>query len=234
MTLHPAPNALPDRAGDQTFRQESARYALLRRIAPALRHHMAGHLQPVGMISAILDRRLQAAAPDLVALRESSKSVSTLARATATSCIDLLSWIAPRENAVLSVQAGVEECVGMLATDLAFRGFSVVNQIAPSGMDLPSLALRSVFTAALIALTDSAPAPASVLLSSEPGPGHTLVRITLASEAGAVLADSALSYRKLGWDDVYALAAAERVILRHDADQAEMRFDAAPPAPAPA
>ncbi len=207
--------------------EEAARYALLRRVAPALRHHLAGTLQPIGMVAAIMDRRLQAAQPDLTVIRDSSKSLSTLTRSAASTSMGLMTWLAPKENVAGPFHASVEECVGMLNTDLAFRGFSVSNTITSSDMATSVFALRSVFTAALIALTDAALTPASIVISSEAAGGQIRVVISVSSESGAVAAEDPQSYRKLGWDDVQALATAEQVGLSHEAGRAEMHFTAA-------
>ncbi|WP_395056612.1 hypothetical protein [Polaromonas sp.] len=225
--LHQAPAAAPAHTREETLSVEAARYALLRRVAPALRHHLAGTLQPIGMVAAIMDRRLQAAQPDLTAIRESSKSISTLTRSAAGASMGLLTWLAPKENSVGPLHASVEECVGMLATELAFRGFSVSNTIASSDMATSVFALRSVFTAALIALTDAALTPSSIVISSEAVDGQLRVVISVSSEPGAVAAEEPQSYRKLGWDDVQALATAEQVGLSHAAGRVDMQFTAA-------
>ena len=44
-------------------RADAARYALLRRLAPSIRHHLVVNLQPIGMIYEVLDRRLRAPRP---------------------------------------------------------------------------------------------------------------------------------------------------------------------------
>jgi hypothetical protein len=207
--------------------EEAARYALLRRVAPALRHHLAGTLQPIGMVAAIMDRRLQAAQPDLTVIRDSSKSISTLTRSAASASMALLTWLAPKENSVGPLHTSVEECVGMLTTDLAFRGFSVSNTIEASDIATSVYALRSVFTAALIALTDAALTPARIVISSDAADGQIRVVISVSSEPGAVATDDPQSYRKLSWDDVQALATADQVGLIHEAGRAEMHFTAA-------
>ena len=48
---------------------EAARYAVLRRLAPSLRHHMVRPLQPIGLIYGVLNHKLSADAPDLQAVR---------------------------------------------------------------------------------------------------------------------------------------------------------------------
>lgn len=225
MTPPNTPSSTPaSHPGQELLREEAARYALLRRIAPAIRHHMAGTLQPIGMISAILERRLQASAPDLAVLRDNSKSISTLSRSAASGCMNLITWVVPKENGVIPLEAGVEEALGMLATDLAFRGFTVANQVNAPEVNTSVFALRTVFTACLIALTDAAHAPATVVLSSEPADGQTRVRITISRDNGEAAPDEARTYRALGWDDVQALAAAEKVSISYSADHADMLF----------
>lgn len=206
------------------LREEAARYALLRRIAPAIRHHMAGTLQPIGMISAIMERRLQAPSPDLVVLRDNNKSISTLSRSAASACMNLITWVVPKENGVIALEAGIEEALGMLSTDLAFRGFTVTSNISAPEVSTAVFALRTVFTACLIALTDAARAPASVVLSSETADGQTRVSITITRGEGAEPAPEAPTYRALGWDDVQALAAAEQVSIRYSANHVDMLF----------
>jgi hypothetical protein len=226
MTATTAPETSALASPEDMLREESARYALLRRIAPTLRHHLAGAMQPIGMVSAIMERRLQAAQPDLAVLRDNSKSISTLSRSAASASMNLITWVAPKENGAVSIHEGVEECVGMLSTDLAFRGFTVANSIAPSDVATSVFALRSVFTAALIALTDTAPTPATITISADAGE-KTRVVIGIRSEPGALAADDPRAYRKLAWADVQALAGAEQVGLKHAADRVEMLFTAA-------
>lgn len=201
---------------------EAARYALLRRIAPAIRHHMAGTLQPIGMISAILERRLQAATPDMAVLRENCKSISALSRTAAGASLNLISWVAPRENGIVLLEAGVEECLGMLSTDLAFRGFTVANRVTAADVHVSQSALRTVFTASLIALTDAAPAPASVLVTSELTGDTARLCISVTPEDGASAAQEPRSYRNLGWDDATALAGAEQVSISQGASRVEL------------
>ena len=211
--------------GHDVLREEAARYALLRRIAPAMRHHLAGSMQPISMIAAILERRLQAPAPDLTVLRDNGKSISTLARSAASAAMNLITWVAPRENGVMPLAAGIDECLGMLSTDLAFRGFNVTNKVSAPELNVCVFSLRTVFTASLIALTDAALAPASIVISSEPAGEQTRVCIKVTSEDGAAPPEQAGSFRQLSWEDVQALAAAEQVSVRHSASHADMHFN---------
>src|SRR6187402_581347 len=76
---------------------EAARYALLRRLAPSMRHHLVVNLQPIGMIYEVMDRRLRAPEPDLANLQDSAGKINTFAKAALASCIDVVGWVAPDE-----------------------------------------------------------------------------------------------------------------------------------------
>ena len=62
----PSPGFVADRLA------EAARYTLLRRLAPSMRHHLVVNLQPIGMIYEVMDRRLKAPQPALAEVHESA------------------------------------------------------------------------------------------------------------------------------------------------------------------
>ena len=209
---------------------EAARYALMRRLMPAIRHHMAGALQPIGMMSAMLERRIATATPDMVQLGKNTQSLNALAREAATTSLNLMAWLAPKDNDLMAVHSAVEESFGMVATELSFRGFSVVNETADASVKLPKGVLRSVFTASLIALTDTAKCAANVVVSSSQELGSTRLTISIV-KPGVVkpvtLQNSMPGYRALQWADVQALADAEGVQLHLGPDSVHIVY--APP-----
>ncbi len=176
------------------------------------------------MIAAILERRLQTPNPDMQVLQDNCKSISTLSRTAAGASMNLISWVAPRDRGLALLDAGVEECLGMLSTDLAFRGFNVANRVGGSDAHVSQVGLRTVFTACLIALTDAAPAPGGVLVTSEIAGDTASVCISITPDEEASAAQEPRSYRNLGWDDVHALASAEQITVSHSANRVEMRF----------
>lgn len=204
---------------------ESARYALLRRLAPALRHNMAGSLQPVSMIAAMLEKRLLAPAPDLAAIAKNSHAIGTLSREAAAACMDLMTWLAPKEQALVAVGTGVADSVSLLVTELSFRGFSVRNETGEVPGQVLRSALRNVFMAGLVALTDAAKAPAEVLLTAHiDGEDMVLAISLLATEGETMSTGSSPAYRNLHWSDVQALADAEAVGLEYSPGRLELRF----------
>jgi hypothetical protein len=212
---------------------EAARYALMRRLLPAIRHNLAGSLQPVGMMSAMLERRIGSAMPDMAQLAKNSQALTTLSREAAATSLNLMTWLAPRDNEPVAVDSAVDESLGLMGTELSFRGFALDNQAAGSPAKLPKGMLRSVFTASLIALTDSVEQPASVVVTVEGEAPDIRLRIALQLAGPSETASSGNRlpvYRSLKWDDVQAIADAEGVVVDHAADFVQLRHSGMSPA----
>jgi hypothetical protein len=198
-------------------RAEAARYALLRRLAPSMRHHLVVNLQPIGMIYEVLDRRLRVAQPDLASIRDSAQKINGFAKAALGSCLDVVTWLAPEAKATTGAEDGVRECVGLLATSLGFRGYAIRNEVVAVQGEVSRAAMRNVLTAALIHVTDRNQPPADLVLKANAEPGGLRLELSLrASEGGQGFASEA-GYRQLEWSDVQALAEAESVHIEGDA-----------------
>lgn len=217
LSSEPRPLRVAD-ATEAEWREEAARYALLRRLTPTLRHHLVGEFQPIGMIAAMVDRRLQAEQPNLASLRDNSASLGKLSRDAAHNCMNIMTWIAPRGTGTVGLSEGLQECLGLLTTELRFKGLVIVNEVQGArldglaSLDVPLTALRSVLPAALLALGDETEGAADLHVSAEPSTGGT-VQITLRREPAARPAEKGgpTEYRALTWRDVEALADAESV-----------------------
>lgn len=212
---------------DSSIQAEAARYALLRRLAPSIRHHLVGEFQPIGMIATMLDRRLQSDAPNLNHLRENSTALGKMSRTAANTCLNLMSWLVPKNGAVTPLDSGVLDCLSLLTTEFRFRGFVIVNEIAEMPVPIKLMALRSVFPAALLALSDQQPSPADVVLSASLVEGGVMVSIQRRAAERSADNDPNTDYRALTWPDVAALAQAESVGFTPSADAVQLRFQEA-------
>jgi hypothetical protein len=212
-----------------TLHEEAARYALLRRVAPTLRHHMAGEFQPLGMMAALLERRVQK--NELTDVQEQCAGLGQMSRQAAAHCMDLMNWVAPRGPHELALEDGLGQCVHLLATSLRFRGFALVHDSSDVRTQVAGPALRSVLPAALLYLSDSSPGPAQLSLKAmQHATQQVQVRITLTptertSEPDQT-ADQTADYRALQWADVCALARAEAVELQRWPDGLTLYFAA--------
>lgn len=193
---------------------EAARYAVLRRMGSAIRHQIAGALQPVTMVASLVERRLQAPTPNMDALRRNGSEMTTLARSASSDCVALMGWVAPHAGELVPVGKGIEECVHLLATELSFRGFSVVDGAHGVSASVARSNVRTMVPACLMALTDASAVPAQLRIAAQADGGAVRVSMTLtpSTEAGASV-QRAKAYRPLAWSDVHALAQAEGVRL---------------------
>ena len=198
---------------------EAARYALLRRLAPSIRHHLVVNLQPIGMVYEVMERRLRAPQPNLDDVHESAQKINGFARAALNSCLDVVSWLAPDGEAVSTPTDGVRECLSLLATSLTFRGYSVRNEVSAMAGEVSRSAMRNVLTAAIIHITDETSPPADLVLSAEGSPGALVLALGVRPTAGEQGFATEAGYRALRWADLEALAAAESVELVRDGNQ---------------
>jgi hypothetical protein len=210
--FEPASQALPSASI-----AESARYALLRRLAPSMRHHLVVNLQPIGMIYEVMDRRLRAPEPNLSDVHESANKINGFARAALNSCLDVVTWLAPEEDKVTTVADGVRECLGLVATSLTFRGYALRNEAAVVAGPIPRAAIRNVLTGALLHLTDHNQPPTDIVIATESqGDEAVVVTLTLKPTDGDQGFAGETTYRRIEWEDVEALAAAESVALTRE------------------
>lgn len=207
---------------------EAARYALTRRLVPVLRHHMVVHLQPIGMIYEVLDRKLGAGDPDLGAIREGLGKINNLARAAVNSCLDVVTWLAPDTAAAIPLSDGVTECLEMLSGNFRFRGFTICNEIGNAPLPVPQAALREVLTSALIAATDGATAPVEVVLSARLSTDKAVVTIQTRPGEGTGF-NTDMAYRAMVWSDVQVLARAHEIELTREGPLTTLTFVPRPP-----
>ena len=189
--------------GPQTL-AEAARFAVLSRVAPMLRHDMAGALQPLGMVAMVMQRRMQAPEPDLPAVAKNAASITSLTKEAAAGCIDAISWLAPREDPPVSLRRGVEDVLKVLLVELSGCGLEAVNDVPENAASAPQGYFRTVLAAALLAFCDE-----------DTGGGHLHVG-THAGQAGLVLrlvaAETSVETagtrpRCIEWRDVQAITA---------------------------
>jgi hypothetical protein len=141
-------------------------------------------------------------------------------------CLDVAAWIEPGEDEGIKLREGVGECLGLLAGNFNFRGFSINNDVPDVDFEVSREALRNLLSACLITLTDASVAPAAVLVSAEVSAGVAV--LTVRCDPGENSAEAtppfAVAYREIDWSDVQALAVAESVELFRTADQIVMRI----------
>ena len=209
------------------LRVEAARYAVLRRLAPALRHHLVRPLQPMTLIYSVMHHKLSAVTPDIKALQTQADKINELAQAALVQCIDISSWMAPEPGIFVELQAGVMECVGLVATTLHFRGFHLVNEVGDETRPVRQDSLRMLLIAALFEITDALNEPATVTMWSTCHANELVLSLQVNSHDQGSIENYDDGCRKMVWSDVQALAASEGVGLTREHGSVTLRFPTA-------
>jgi len=208
-------------------RVEAARYALLRRLAFAMRHHMVVHLQPIGMITEVMERRLRLPDPDLGQVHESMAKINGFSRAAVQSCLDVVTWLAPEDGVAVALDAGVQESVAMLRSNFNFRGFTIKDEVGAVPIEVSRASLRNVLPAVLVALTDHASSPADVVVAASGAAGRAVLTVSVIPTDGSKGFAGDSPYRLLEWQEVQALAQAEGAALERDGQQVRITLTSA-------
>jgi hypothetical protein len=195
---------------------EAARYALLRRLAPAMRHNLVAPLQPIGMVYEIMQRRMRAPEPNLADIQEGANKINSFARTALDSCLDVITWMAPEQVTRTTAADGLAECLSLVQTSFAFRGFSLHDELGEVGGEVSRAAFRNVVTGALVFLSDDQPPPAQLTITGEAAQGFLAITVAAGRGAGEEGFATAPTYRPLVWSDVEALAASESSQVERD------------------
>lgn len=190
---------------------EAARYALIRRLAPSMRHHLVVNLQPIGMIYEVMERRLRAPTPDLAHVQDSAGKINGFAKAALGSCLDVVGWLAPDDTATTTLDEVVRECAALLATSLSFRGYALRNEVSGLPGRIRRSGARTLLSATLIHCTDHLPAPAELVITGDAGGSGAQLTIAMRPTTGEHVFSSEPNYRKLEWGDLHALALADGI-----------------------
>jgi hypothetical protein len=204
---------------------EAARYGVLRRLGPALKHDMVVNLQAIAMMAEVMNARMDRGSPDPAEFHSTVAKLNRLARDAVANCLKVAAWIEPGEDESVKLCDGINECIGLLASNFNFRGFLVETECVDTNLQVSRVVLRNLLIAALITLTDAAGGPCRVEVKGEVDGqvGQITVRISPRDDDYEGLPYEP-GYRHLDWSDVQALALAEGVDLVRGDDEVQIRM----------
>jgi hypothetical protein len=206
------------------MRVEAARYALLRRLSFAMRHQLVMHLQPIGMVTEVMERRLRATMPDLAQVHDGMTKINNFSKAAVHACLDVITWLAPEPGATMPLQEGVQECMDLLRSNFSFRGFTVRSEVQAAPQAVGKSALRMLLPGVLIALSDDTPAPATMTLLASGDSEVVRLEVRVERTEGDAGPMGELPYRPMKWSEIEALARAEDVGLERSDAGAVLNF----------
>lgn len=204
---------------------EAARYALLRRLGPAIRHRVVGKLHPIGLIAEALEWQMQDPALEASRLAESIGKINGLSRTAMLSFTSQITWLVREERALTTLAEGIDECLSLLHTDFELRGFAIRNEVPSPGPRVSLNAIRNVLAGALIAISDAAPGPAKLTLTAEILDRQVMLSVLIQPTDESIDLEGTEAYRRLEWSDVEALAEAESVAISRRGERVDMRYN---------
>jgi hypothetical protein len=199
-----AMDATPQR---QRSLARAAQHDILRRLTPPLRHDMVVHLQSLGMMAEALSARMERGAVASDDLGGSVSKLNRLSRQAVARCLEVCTWMEPAEDDNARLAEGVAEVVRLLSTSLNFRGFDLRTDFGEGEFEVSRSALRYLLAAAILALTDAAPAPGVVSVRTEQSSSHGVIAVEYHPQPeGTFTQLHEAGEAPLSWLEVQALA----------------------------
>lgn len=222
--------AAPASADASPQRQRSlaraAQHDILRRLAPPLRHDMVVHLQSLGMMAEAMSARMERGAVTGNELAGSVGKLNRLSRQAVARCLEVCTWMEPGEDDTTCLRDGVTEVVRLLSTSLNFRGFDLRCEPGDGEFAVTRSTLRFLLAAAILILTDAAPAPGQVAVRTEQSSTHGVIAVEYQPEpveAGFTQLHES-GDAPLSWVEVQALAAQDGVELLRKGETIMLRL----------
>lgn len=209
---------------------EAARYGVLRRLAPALKHDMVVNLQAISMMAEVMSAKLERAGPGYTDIQSNISKLNRLARDAVANCLKVAAWIEPGEDQGIGLREGIEDCLSLLASNFNFRSFQVVTEVQENDFQVWRVTLRHLLVSSLIVLTDAATTACKVVIKADVVGGMAEISVVvtpLPTDVETMVFEP--GYRHLEWADVQALATAEMVELSREAHRVVMRLPRAVP-----
>jgi hypothetical protein len=201
---------------------EGARYGVLRRLAPSLKHDMVVNLQAISMMAEVLGVRLERTPNIPAEFQDNIAKLNRLAREAVRNCIKVATWIEPGEDEAVRLTDGIDECVALLANNFSFRGFTLDKELADTDFRVWRAPLRCLLAGSLICLTDAALVPSEIRIRSAILNGMAELSIHVVPHPGLEAQPFEPAYRTLDWADVQSLADAEGITLVRGPDHLAM------------
>lgn len=189
---------------------EAARYAVLQRLGPALKHDLVVNLQAVAMMAEVVGARLDKGPPVPADLPQQVGRIHRMAREAVANSLKVAAWLTPpAADEGIGLREGIEECLSLVRSNFGFRGFSLRAQLEfdEAGLEVSHAPLRLLLLAGLIRLSDEADEAAELRVRAQVASGAATLTLERLAAPGAVASGGeGLGYRRLTDADVQALA----------------------------
>ena len=186
-------------------RVDAIRYAVLRKLAPGLRHALMGELQAIQLSAEFAARMLRAGA-DLAEVRDNVGHIPDQCAAAVKTGRSVIEWLMPEEGAAASVGEAVGQCLKLAGDDWFLRGIEVAIDLPDVDIQVPKAVLQELVVTALLVLTDMCDQPADLHVAVRTVDDHCDVVLQVRAAERSAAFSTLSQYRKLVWADLKLLA----------------------------
>ncbi len=230
-TRQPAADAIVDAASGKQWseRVDAVRYAVLRKLAPGLRHALMGELQAI-QLSAEFAVRMLRAGSNLAEVRDNVSHIPEQCTAVVKTGRSVIEWLAPEEGTTASLSEGVNQCLKLAGEDWFLQNIEATTNLPQLDVQVPKAALQELMVTALLVLTDMYDQPIDLDIAARLVEDHVDVALRACVAKRVASIPPIRSYRKLVWADLELLAKVYGVPCICDGGTASLQFQRLRPA----
>lgn len=203
------------------------RFALLRRLAPGMRHRLMGELQAL-QFSVELAGRLLDTGSDGTKLEQTVRQLAPQSRAAAAAAASLIEWLRDDERATTNLEDALPQCLHVAGDDWRLRGIEGSVDVRTDGAHVARTALRELVVTSLLALTDARAGALDVRVVAERAGDEIVIHVRATTVERPSPLPELVRTAKIVCADVNALAVAHGVACACAREEVTLRLPALP------
>ena len=189
---------------------DAIRYAVLRRLAPGMRHGLMGELQAIQFMAELAARQHDERGDGTRTL-DGLRQVIAQTRSTVASCRSIIEWLRPEPGMTTPLGVGVAQCLKVVGDDWPLRGVEATSELSNPDTLVDTSALRELLATSLMALTDMHPGPLDIDVRGDANAADIELTVHGRAAPRRSTLQPFADERKLTWADVQMLARAHGV-----------------------
>ena len=183
---------------------DAIRYAVLRKLASAIRHSLMGDLQTIQFSSELAARMIDSGAGG-PKLDECIKMLPDQTRAAVASCRAMIEWLRPDDKAATTVDETLRQCLKVAGDDWTLRGIEASTDVRSGGVLVSKPVLREMLVTSLLTLADTHPGPIDIAIVAEANGDRVDVSLSARQAGRKTQFPPMMLYRAFTYDDVMTI-----------------------------
>jgi hypothetical protein len=183
---------------------DAIRYAVLRKLASAIRHSLMGDLQTIQFSSELAARMIDSGAGG-PKLDECIKMLPDQTRAAVASCRAMIEWLRPDDKAATTIDETLRQCLKVAGDDWTLRGIEASTDVRSGGVLVSKPVLREMLVTSLLTLADTHPGPIDIAIVAEANGDRVDVSLSARQAGRKTQFPPMMLYRAFTYDDVMTI-----------------------------